>query len=91
MQDVVYGCVYVPRLIIPKKLELDGAFGKGRVNDKLLPFGNRDAGTADAADPGFGCCYGDHAALLQCRKSTFNRKSSEYPGKLRIAARGKVW
>ena len=52
-------------LIIPKQFELDGAFGEGRVDDKLLTIGERDAGTADTADPGFVRRNGDRIVIMR--------------------------
>ena len=65
VQDLVKGGIHVGRLIIQKEFELDGAFGEGRVDDKLLTIGERDAGTADAADPGFVRRNGDRVVIMR--------------------------
>ena len=65
VQDLVKGGIHASRLIIQKELQLDGAFGEGRVDDKLLTIGDRDAGTADAADPGFVRCDGDRVVIMR--------------------------
>ena len=65
VQDLVKGGIHAHRFIIPKEFELDGAFGEGRVDDKLLTIGDRDAGTADAADPGFVRCDGDRVVIMR--------------------------
>ena len=64
-QDLVKGGVHASRLIVPKELELDGVFGKGQVDDELLIIGDRDAGTADAADPGFVGRNGDRIVIMR--------------------------
>ena len=65
VQNFVKGGIHIGGLIIPKEFELDGAFREGRVDDELLIIGNRDAGTADAADPCLVRRDGDRIVIMR--------------------------